>query len=296
MTISSGTMGAIIGRLMVENAINNKNSAELIREASHEAEIAMLEIDGANVRMANQLASAKGVIEIANSAVKAGRAAENLGSEVDVQSQRAEAMPQLEHGLDRQDAGAGLDDIGNVRLGDDGPLVRDRFNPEQLDVLTNSERINEMYDQNLQAQTPPGSNPDAARDATMQQLKDMGFSDGEAAQLMRDGRGAGGLSNDEAAKFMWDNRKTEAEKMDEYFSEKLYDAIQDISGQALGVGLDHAAQKAREEGGRAKDAMGDIEAVGDEAWAMAVDHQQAIDDILTDGLKQADDPNKGNVG
>lgn len=332
MTISRGTMGATIARLMVENAINSRKTNDLIRDASHRAEESAIEIQAAHLSAANSLAAAKGVVEVANSAVSVARAGASFGKAVDTEVQRADTRPQLDAGI-QAEARTGDDTaLRDVQLGRDGPTVGERFDDAQLEVLTDPDSVNRMYEGHL----ADGDTPAQAELATRQDLQDRGFSQPEAAQLVAAGRsrvaelrqgfveaghspaeadrmtvdeltsmgfsqeeaeaavasGKNGLSADGVADFMWSNRQTEEQKTSEYFREKWFDAFQQMAGTGAGLGLDGAGQDHREVGSRARDAQGTMEAIGDEAHAMSVEHQQKIDDLLTEGLTGEADTHK----
>ncbi len=333
MTISRGTMGAQIAQLMLEHSINSKKTSDLVRKASHRAEEAAIEIEAAHQRAANDLAGAKGWIEVANSAASVVRAGADMGKTVKEEGQRADAMPRLQDGV--REAQQGDDSaLRDVELGDTGRNVGERFNDRQIAVLTDSDSINRMYQEHVDA----GMTPAQAREATIEDLKGMDFSQDEAESLFSMGRDrvAGiregfvaeglseaeadrrtvnelmtqgftreeaeaavaerksGLSQENVANFIWANRKTESEKLGEHFDEKWKDAFQQFIGN-IGIGLDGAAEDHREVGSEARESQGDSEAIGDEAHSLAVQHQNAIDDILTEGLTGEQDKHQSGT-
>ncbi|MEQ8275580.1 MAG: hypothetical protein RMA76_33560 [Deltaproteobacteria bacterium] len=333
MTISRGTMGAQIAQLMLEHGINSKKTSDLVRAASHRAEQAAIEVEAAHQKQANSLADAKGWIEVANSAVSVVRAGADMGTTIKEEGQRADAMPQLQEGV--RDAQRGDDSaLRDVELGDTGRNVGERFNDRQIEVLSDSDSINRMYEGHL----ADGKTPAEAREATIEDLQGMDFSEDEAESLFSIGRdrvsgiregfiGEGlseaeadrrtvnelmtqgftreeaesavaerksGLSQENVANFIWANRKTEAEKLGEHFDEKWKDAFQQFVGN-IGIGLDGAAEDHREVGSKARESQGDTEAIGDEAHSLAVQHQNAIDDILTQGLTGEQDKHKSGT-
>ncbi|MCK6547194.1 hypothetical protein L6R52_15190 [Myxococcota bacterium] len=263
--VTMSSFASTLSRMVAVNAIESEETSRVITKAAHVNAEAEIEQKTAERTQANNLASAMSYVNMASSAVNVVKSGVKVGEAVDTAQQEQATRPQLDQNVQAVQADPSdenLSRLEDVRLGREGPRVGDRFNRDQLRVITGGS-VNE----------------------SREQLRAMGFSDREASQIisMRED----GVTKEEATSFLWGNRKTEAQQNQEHVREKLLDALQSQSVAMLGQGIQHESKQSSKQGKRADELSNQLDEIGDKSADQISDHWKRLGEIELDGLRES---------
>jgi hypothetical protein len=266
--VSTGSLSSKIGYMIAENAIEAEEVQKKASRSAHLQGQVQLELRNAQREQANDLQAAISTVNTIASAVKAGEAVVNVGSAVDTAKQESTTRTNLNTGLDSAGSGGSgsLDSLKSVQLGE-GQTVGQRFNDQQLGVLTSGQPVTQ----------------------SQADLEAMGFSKNEAKELRR--VGADGLSHDEAVDFMWQHRATDSQQHSSQQRDKIKEGVIKFVQDAFKYGAQDGIKHSKENAKKAGDESKTLNELADDIRDLSSKHNSNLGDIQLEGIQQKGDNN-----
>jgi hypothetical protein len=283
-----GAMTHLVGFLTTQQSINNSTNDHLIVESEGkevEAQDAAKNAEK-DVELAHK--SLASTISMASSAVSVAKAGANVGSEAGKLSDRIKTENKLEGAMGDAQAGQGTAELKDVKLGEDGHKVGDRFNDNQIKMLTDSKTLDSQI-----VRGKDGKIDEKAGIANIQKNSigpngEPGFTENEAKDLLSDAKD-GDFDADKAADYMWTHRQTEPEAKAEaarsQFREKLFQGIQQQTEQGVNRDLNLSASMYSKYQKKVGDEAGKHREIAEKAGDLMVDGNKKLGDIALASIK-----------
>lgn len=271
MSISG--LGSMVNRMMAENAVASDEANRTIREAGYEQSQAQLDARNRKKKIANDLESAAGWVEIAQSAAKTVQSGVKMGEAAADYQAFQDAEGGLTDATDSAQEGD-FNALMQTQLGEDGPTVDERFGEDRTRALLSDD-----------IQARPGETRDAWQSRVGENLEEMGFTEGEVDQIY-DMAKDGEVSTEEVVGFLWANKQDpEAAKAEQQAKATVEQIIGQITSFAT-RGAGEVAKDERENAQEVEEVADDLSNVAAEAQGQAVDHNEAINEISLQGLRE----------
>lgn len=307
MAISMGSLGTNIMRLAAANAVESDKENKLLIDATSKQEEISIRQDIANKEAAEGMRQFQSYVQFVQEGVQAGKATVSAGQAVGnfanqvgggTESNISDQIDTARTGGTTDataEGGDALADLKGIQL-QDGGTVGQRFTNEQLEMLVGSGT----------GEDGPGwtqMEPDAART----ELRNAGFSEGEVNQLMEMGHGGDGLTSDEAASFVFDNRYDYGRTFQQAGDQAIGMATglqgfdpnrtegptgKDIFGLAMKYASDgfnqvmsNAQKQVAEAGGKSRQFGQEIEALQEELRKATTEHNEEIGNLHLELLR-----------
>lgn len=267
-------LGSGVSRLMAETAVENTETNRLIRKAGYQQSQASLNMRNTERQLKNDVQSVQSFVQTAQSAASAVQSGVKGAQQVADAQAFSEVQPELSSGAEAARDGGSVEGILEVRLGEEGPTVAERFGEEGVNQLMRSDLG--VRDGETRGQWDARVGAD---------LADAGFTDREVDQLHRLGQD-GELSTDEVAGFLWANREDPAAGA---ASEQRQRLVSELTGKAsewFGFGADQMARHHDHNAEALDEVADDVRAIATEAHQQAVELNRQIGELSLRSLRE----------
>ncbi len=310
MTISMGSLGSSIMRLAAANAVESDQENKLLIDATSKQEELAIRQDLSNKKAAEGMRQFQSTVQFVQEGVQAGKATVSAGQAVGnfanqvgggTESNISDQIDSARAGGTTSGGGTGeadaLADLKGIQL-QDGGSVGQRFDDRQLSMLVGSQEAN--------GEQGSGWTKMSETDARAE-LSAAGFTEAETDQLIEMGLGGDGLTGDEAASFVFDNRYDYGRTFDQAGSQAIGMATglsgfdpnrtegpsgKDILGLAMKYASDgfnqvmsNAQKQVAEAGGKQRQYGQEIEAMQKELQQATAEHNEEIGELHLELLR-----------